>query len=209
MSQTVVETSAATAGQAFAILRLEPAVEITDDQFFELCQLNRDLRLERTAQGDIIVMPPTGFETGNRNTSITGQLYNWSKKDGTGVASESSTGFTLPNGADRSPDAAWISRARLTQLTPERKQKFLPLCPDFVIELRSPSDKLEDLQAKMEEYIENGARLGWLIDPMARSVHVYHSGVAVQVLQGVLEISGDPELPGFVLNLRDIWTPDI
>lgn len=94
-------------------------------------------------------------------------------------------------------------------MTPERKQKFLPLCPDFVIELRSPSDKLEDLQAKMEEYIENGARLGWLIDPMARSVHVYHPGVAVQVLQGVLEISGDPELPGFVLNLRDIWTPDI
>ncbi|MEK6287881.1 MAG: Uma2 family endonuclease [Acidobacteriota bacterium] len=139
MSQTLVETPVSPSAQVFAVLRLAPAIEMTDDQFFALCQLNRDLRLERTAQGDIIVMPPTGFETGNRNTSITGQLYNWTKKDGAGVACDSSTGFKLPNGADRSPDAAWVLRERLVGFTPEQKQKFLPLCPDFVIELRSPT----------------------------------------------------------------------
>ena len=207
MSQKLVETT--TTVQPFAILRLRPAVELTDDQFFELCQLNRDLRLERTAQGDIVVMPPTGFETGNRNGEITRQLGNWAKQDGAGVACGSSTGFKLPNGADRSPDAAWISRARLAELTPEEKQKFLPLCPDFVIELRSPSDRLEDVQAKMDEYLANGARLGWLIDPQTRAVHVYRPGVAVQLLQTPLEVSGDPELPGFVLDLREIWNPNV
>ena len=209
MSQTLVESPSTPATGAFAILRLRPAVELTDDQFFELCQLNRDLRLERTAEGDIIVMSPTGGETGNRNTSITGQLYNWAKKDATGAAFESSTGFKLPNGADRSPDAAWVSRSRLAQLTPEQKQKFLPLCPDFAIELRSPSDRFEDVQAKMEEYIENGARLGWLIDPSTKSVHVYRPGATIELLQGVLSVSGDPELLGFVLDLREIWEPNI
>ena len=209
MSQTLVESPSTPATGAFAILRLRPAVELTDDQFFELCQLNRDLRLERTAEGDIIVMPPTGGETGNRNTSITGQLYNWAKKDATGAAFESSTGFKLPNGADRSPDAAWVSRSRLAQLTPEQKQKFLPLCPDFAIELRSPSDRFEDVQAKMEEYIENGARLGWLIDPSTKSVHLYRPGATIELLQGVLSVSGDPELLGFVLDLREIWEPNV
>jgi len=209
MSQTLVETPVSPAAQAFAILRLAPAIAMTDDQFFALCEQNRDLRLERTAQGDIIVMPPTGFETGNRNTSITGQLYNWTTKDGAGVACDSSTGFKLPNGADRSPDAAWVLRERLVGFTPEQKQKFLPLCPDFVIELRSPSDRLEDVQAKMEEYIENGARLGWLIDPQAKSVHVYRPGLMSQVLQGVQKVSGEGELPGFVLDLRDIWEPNV
>jgi Uma2 family endonuclease len=209
MSQTLVETLVPPTARVFAILRLAPAIEMTDDQFFALCQQNRDLRLERTAQGDIIVMPPTGFETGNRNTSITGQLYNWTKKDGTGVACDSSTGFKLPNGADRSPDAAWVLRERLVGFTPEQKQKFLPLCPDFVIELRSPSDRLEDVQAKMEEYIENGTRLGWLIDPQAKCVHVYRPGLMSQVLQGVQKVSGEGELPGFVLDLRDIWEPNV
>jgi len=208
MSQTLVETPVPPAAQAFAILRLAPAIEMTDDQFFALCQQNRDLRLERTAQGDIIVMPPTGFETGNRNSEITRQLVNWTKRDGTGVACDSSTGFKLPNGADRSPDGAWISRARLAPLTSEEKEKFLPLCPDFVIELRSPSDRLEDVQAKMEEYIANGARLGWLIDPQTRRVHVYRPG-AVEILQGVQRVSGEGELPGFVLDLRDIWEPNV
>ncbi|HLG14234.1 MAG TPA: Uma2 family endonuclease [Blastocatellia bacterium] len=182
---------------------------MTDDQFFALCQQNRDLRLERTAQGDIIVMPPTGFESGSHNSSITGQPYGWAKKDGTGVACDSSTGFTLPNGADRSPDVAWVRRKRLAQFTTEQKRKFLPLCPDFVVELRSPSDKLEDVQAKMREYIENGARLGWLIDPEARRVHVYRPGVAIEVLEGVLKVSGDPELRGFALDLREIWEPNV
>jgi len=209
MSQTLVETPVSPPAQAFAILRLAPAIAMTDDQFFALCQQNRDLRLERTAQGDIIVMPPTGFETGNRNTSITGQLYNWTTKDGTGVACDSSTGFKLPNGADRSPDAAWVLRERLAGFTPEQKQKFLPLCPDFVIELRSPSDRLEDVQAKMEEYIENGARLGWLIDPQEKCVHVYRPDLMSQVLQAVEKVSGEGELPGFVLDLRDIWEPNV
>ncbi len=208
MSQTLVETPGPPEAQPFAILRFAPAIELTDDQFFALCQQNRDLRLERTAQGDVIVMPPTGFETGSHNSSITAQLYVWAKNDGTGVACDSSTGFTLPNGADRSPDAGWVRRERLVQFTAEQKRRFLPVCPDFVIELRSPSDKLEDVQAKMAEYIENGARLGWLIDSEAKSVHVYRPGSVVSVLVGVLEVSGEPELSGFVLDLRDIWEPN-
>lgn len=209
MSQTLVETPVSPAAQVFAILRLAPAIEMTDDQFFALCQQNRDLRLERTAQGDIIVMPPAGFETGNRNGEITRQLGNWAKRDGAGVVCDSSTAFKLPNGADRSPDAAWVRRERLAGFTTEQKQKFLSLCPDFLIELRSPSDRLEDVRAKMEEYIENGARLGWLIDPDARRVHVYRPGVAAEILQGVMKVSGEPELPGFVFDLREIWEPNV
>src|SRR5713226_7174963 len=129
-------------------LHLRPAVELTDDQFFHLCQINRDLRLERTAEGDIIIMPPTGGETGNRNAGITAQMHNWTKADGTGAAFDSSTGFKLPNGAERSPDASWVLRTRLVELTIEQKQKFLPLAPDFVIELKSPTDAFVHVQAK-------------------------------------------------------------
>lgn len=193
----------------YVTLRMSPALELTDEQFFNLCQINSDLRLERTAEGDIIVMPPTGGETGTRNTSITGQLYVWTKQDGTGTAFDSSTGFSLPNGSDRSPDAAWISHARLAQLTAEQKKKFMPLCPEFVIELRSQSDDLAELQAKMEEYIANGARLGWLIDPEERRVFVYRPGVAVEELKNVTQVSGEPELAGFTLDLREIWEPRI
>jgi len=206
MSEVLTEPQVRTSG--FTI-HLSPVINLTDDQFFELCQINRDLRLERTAQGDIIVMPPTGWETGDRNAEITCQLRNWAKLDGSGVATDSSTGFKLPNGADRSPDAAWVSRARLLNLTPEQKKKFLPLCPDFVIELCSPTDDLDDLKLKMDEYMENGARLGWLIVPKDRHVHVYRPGAAVEILKGVQEVSGEPELKGFVLNLREIWEPNI
>jgi Uma2 family endonuclease len=190
-------------------LRIRPAIEMTDDEFFALCQLNRDLRFERTSQGDIIIMAPTGAETGIRNSSITGQLYNWAKLDGTGAVFDSSTGFKLPNGADRSPDAAWIPRSRLATLTAEQKEKFLPLCPDFVIELLSPTDALSTTQAKMTEYIENGSQLGWLIDPEVRQVHVYRPHKAVVVLENAAEIAADPELPGFVLDLREIWEPNV
>jgi Uma2 family endonuclease len=182
---------------------------MTDEEFFALCQLNRDLRIERTAEGDIIVMPPTGAETGNRNTSITGQLYNWTKKDGTGAGFDSSTGFKLPNGADRSPDGAWVRKSRLATLTHEEKLKFLPLCPDFVIELLSPTDTLEAVKAKMDEYIDNGSRLGWLIDPEQRHVHVYRPNISVVIMENVSQISADPELPGFVLDLKDIWEPNL
>jgi Uma2 family endonuclease len=188
-------------------LRIRPAIEMTDDEFFALCQLNRDLRFERTSQGDIIIMSPTGAETGIRNSSITGQLYIWAKRDGTGVVFDSSTGFKLPNGADRSPDAAWIPRSRLATLTAEQKERFLPLCPDFVVELLSPTDTLAVTQAKMDEYIENGAQLGWLIDPEMRRIHAYRPLQAVVIKENLLETSADPELPGFVLDLREIWEP--
>ena len=206
MSQVLAEPQTS---QAYITLRLKPAIKMTDDEFFALCQLNRDLRLERNAEGDIKVMPPTGGETGNRNAEITGQVVSWTKQDGTGAVFDSSTGFKLPNGADRSPDAAWVRRSRLAQLSREEKEKFLPLCPDFVIELLSPSDDLEEIQAKMDEYTENGARLGWLLDPKSRRIYVYRSGKRVIVMENAEEISGEPELPGFVLNLREIWEPNV
>jgi len=146
-------------------------------------------------------------ETGNRNIKIAGRLDAWTERDGTGVAFDSSTGFVLPNGAMRSPDASWFKRERLVNLTAEQKQRFLPLCPDFVIELRSPSDPLATVEAKMREYVENGARLGWLIDPEERKVHVYKPGEAGEILSNPGELSGDPVLPGFVLELKPIWEP--
>jgi Uma2 family endonuclease len=194
---------------AFIALRLRPAVTLTDDQFFSLCRQNRDVRLERTAEGDLIVMPPTGGETGNRNSEIGRQLANWTKRNGDGRCFDSSTGFRLPNGANRSPDAAWVSRARLHALTPEQKRAFLPLAPDFVIELRSPTDDLAALRAKMDEYLAVGVRLGWLIDPEVRRVHVYAAHAAPLILENPDELHGDPVLPGFTLDLRDIWDPNI
>jgi Uma2 family endonuclease len=205
---TAVVTEA-DAREPYMTIHLSPALDLTDDQFFELCQINNNLRMERNAKGDIIVMPPTGGETGNRNTSITGQLYFWSKRDGSGAAFDSSAGFKLPNGADRSPDAAWVSQERLAQLTPEQKRKFVPLCPDFVVELLSYTDSLAATRAKMAEYIENGARLGWLIDPDARRVFVYRPGAPIEELKDVTRVSADPELPGFTLDLHDIWKPNI
>jgi Uma2 family endonuclease len=181
----------------------------TEDLFYELVRQNPNLRLERTAEGEVIIMPPTGGETGNRNHEINRQLGNWRKADGTGSAFDSSTGFKLPNGADRSPDASWVEKARLAQLSLEEKKKFLPLCPDFAIELRSPSDDLDTVKAKMEEYIACGLRLGWLIDPETRTVHVYRPNVTVEELKDVTEVSADPELPGFILDLREIWDPPI
>ncbi len=181
----------------------------TEDLFYELVRQNPDRRLERTAKGEVIVMPPTGGETGSRNDEITRQLGNWRKENGTGRSFDSSTGFKLPNGADRSPDASWVSKSRLAQLTLDEKKKFLPLCPDFAIELRSPSDDLDTIKAKMEEYIASGLRLGWLIDPETRTVHIYRPNTAVLELKDVTEVSADPELPGFELDLREIWDPQI
>jgi len=188
---------------------LQPYPEMNDEQFFDFCQRNRDLRIERTAQGEIIIIPPTGGETGNRNAELTGQARNWAKEDGTGKIFDSSTGFKLPNNADRSPDTAWVTRARLAQLSLEQKRKFIPLCPDFVAELRSPSDELEKVKAKMDEYIANGALLGWLIDPETRKVYVYRPNKPVEVLDNPQQVSGDPELPGFVLEMQESWEPDI
>jgi Uma2 family endonuclease len=191
------------------VLQLTPVVNLTDDQLFELCQLNRDWRIEYTAQGELIVMPPTGGETGSQNAEITFQVQLWTRGDQTGIAFDSSTGFKLPNGATRSPDAAWVRRSRLTGLTREQKQKFLPLCPDFAIELRSPTDNLRAVLDKMQEYLDNGAQLGWLLDPLTQRVHVYRPQRPPEILEAPSTVSADPLLPGFVLDLRKIWEPDL
>ncbi|MBD2413190.1 hypothetical protein FACHB389_12740 [Nostoc calcicola FACHB-389] len=185
------------------ILNLSPTIELTDDQFFQLCQNNRDLRLERTAEGELIIMPPTGWESGNRNSKLTQRLGNWTDVDGTGLAFDSSTGFKLPNGANRSPDASWVSRKRLAALNPD-PAKFLPMAPDFAVELRSASDSLKTVQQKMQEYIDNGVRLGWLIDPQNQRVEIYRPGKDVEVLQSPTSLSGEDVLPGFVLDLAQI-----
>ncbi|MBR8838440.1 MAG: Uma2 family endonuclease [Stigonema ocellatum SAG 48.90 = DSM 106950] len=179
---------------------------VTQEQFAALAAANPDLRLERTARGELIVNPPTGWETGERNRSLTGQLDRWyEENEDLGKAFDSSTGFILPNGATRSPDASWVSEERWEALTPEQKGTFANICPDFVVELRSSSDSLKSLQAKMREYIDNGARLGWLIDPPQRRVEVYRPELAVEVLENPTELSGETVLPGFVLNLRRVW----
>ena len=191
------------------VIHMKPALEMSDDQFYEFCRLNSELRIERTAEGDIIVMPPTGGETGRKNAKLLALFVNWDGVDNSGVSFDSSTGFILPNGATRAPDVAWVMKSRLATLTREQKQKFIPLCPDFVLELRSPSDSLASVKEKMEEYIANGAQLGWLLDPMNRSVSVYHSDGRIDVLDDPETISGDPVLPGLiVVNIRRIWEPD-
>ncbi len=186
-------------------LRLRPVLELSYDQFLKLSSINRDLRLEFTAKGELIVTPPAGGETSNRNSAINMQMRLWAKRNGAGVTFDSSGGFILPNGAVRSPDASWVERSRLEALTAEQREKFLPLCPNFVIELRSPTDKLSVLQDKMQEYLDNGARLGWLIDPQQKRVYVYRPQAPVQQLDAPEKISGHPVLPDFVLDLREVW----
>lgn len=173
--------------------------------FFELCRLNPDLRIERSAEGDLYIMPPTGGETGRINARMTRLLDTWAEGDGTGIAFDSSTGFALPNGAHRSPDAAWVARSRWDALTAEERERFPPLCPDFVVEIRSPSDDVDILEAKLREYIDNGARLGWLIEPQTRRVSIYRPVVEVEQLDAPVRIAADPVLPGFVLDLRRLW----
>lgn len=187
------------------VVRLWPAIELSEDQFFELCQINGELRIERNAQGELLIMPPAGSETGERNMKVAVRVGSWAERDSTGVAFDSSAGFTLPNGAVRAPDAAWIARERWEQVPPEQRRQFAPICPDFVLELRSPSDTLRTIQAKMVEYLANGARLGWLLDPPTRRVYVYRPGTAVERLGDPESVSGESVLPGFVLNVREVW----
>ncbi|MEG4529625.1 Uma2 family endonuclease [Microcoleus sp. D2_18a_D3] len=178
---------------------------VTHEQFVELASANRELQLERTATGELIVNPPTGGETGKRNLSIEGQLWLWNRQTKLGEAFNSSTGFHLPNGADRSPDAAWVRQERWDALTPKQKESFIPLCPDFVVELRSKTDNMEPLRAKMKEYMNNGARLGWLIDRKNRKVEIYRQNQDVEVLENPVTLSGEDVLPGFVLDLTEVW----
>ena len=189
------------------VIRMPPSVEMDDEQFFHFCRVNRDLRIERTAGGEIEIMPPTGWDTGRRNMAIAGQLWMWAQRDGTGSATDSSTGFNLPDGATRAPDAAWVRRERLAGISAEQRQRFLPLCPDFVIELRSPSDSLDALRDKMKEYMKNGARLGWLLDAPEKRCYVYRPGIEVELLENPAILSAEPELPGFTLDLAPIWNP--
>lgn len=184
---------------------LELTIDLTDEQFFRLCQNNRDLRFERTATGELIIMPPTGSETGDRNAELTYQLRAWSRQNQLGKSFDSSTGFRLPNGAERSPDASWVRMERWHALTQEEKERFAPLCPDFVVELMSPSDALEKTRAKMREYIDNGTRLGWLINRQQQQVEIYRSHQDVEILLSPQTLSGEDILPGFVLDLAEIW----
>ncbi len=179
--------------------------KMTPDEFWEFCSKNRKLRAELTKEGEVIIMPPTGFETSDRNAEIITQLRVWAKKDRNGKVTDSNGGFILPNGATYAPDASWTDKKRLKQFSAVELQKFLPLCPDFVIELRSASDSLKDLREKMEEYIENGARLGWLIDPKNKRVYVYRPNSEVEILKNPTTTSGEDVLKDFELDLTEIW----
>lgn len=187
------------------IIHLHPVIQLTNDQFFDLCQLNQNLRFERTAKGELLIMPPTGTGTGGRNFRLIGQLFIWTEQNKTGIGFDSSTGFILPNGAIISPDAAWIKLERWNALSNEQQEKFAVISPDFVVELRSSSDNLIVLKAKMQEYIDNGVKLGWLIDRKHRKVYIYRPQIPVECLDNPVTVSGDPELPRFVLDLSKIW----
>ena len=187
------------------VLHMEDVVDMDDEHFYALCQNNPDMRLERNADRAVVIMPPTGGDTSRRNAEIIVQLGIWARRDGTGVLFDSSGGFHLPNGTVRSPDAAWVEKGRLEGLSTEERRRFLPLCPDFVVELRSESDSLYAVQEKMREYAACGARLGWLIDPSEQRVEVYRHGQPVEVLVGTSAVSGEPVLPKFALELANIW----
>jgi Uma2 family endonuclease len=187
------------------VVKMPATVQMNDEQFFDFCQINRDLRIERTKTGEVIIMPPTGSETGNRNGDIFGQLWVWAKKDKTGITFDSSAGFTLSSGQTLSPDAAWIKLERWNALSPEEREKFAPICPDFVVELRSPSDSLKSLKEKMQEYIQEGVKLGLLIDRKPRKVYIYRPDVPEEYLDRPTTVSGEPVLPGFLLDMTEIW----
>ncbi len=188
------------------VLQFPSSIKISNEQFFDFCQANRDLRIERNKFGEISIMPPTGGKTGNRGSNICGQLWVWSEQDGTGLTFDSSTGFTLSTGAERSPDASWMKLERWNSLSEEQQEKFAPICPDFVVELRSASDHLKPLQEKMQEYMdEEGIQLGWLIDRKNHKVYIYRPGMAVECLDNPASLSGETVLPGFVLNLSKVW----
>jgi len=184
-------------------LNFDSMFGLTREQFYQLCLDNRDLRLERTAEGELVVMPPTGWHTGNRNSDLNDRLRGWNRQNRQGIALDSSTGFSLPNGADCSADAAWVKRERIEALALD-PEKFLPLAPDFLIELPSATDNLKQLQQKMQEYIDNGARLGWPIEPQVRQVEMYRPGRDREGLQTPNRLLAEEVLPGFVLDLSEI-----
>jgi Uma2 family endonuclease len=187
------------------VVHTRPAIELDGEQFFQFCQLNRELQIERTAEGDILIMAPEGGSSGRGSSRLNALFDQWAERDGAGQVLGSSTGFILPNGAIRSPDVAWVRNERLEALTDAEWHRFLPLCPDFVLELRSPSDSMVRRQQKMEEYRDNGAELGWLLDPVGRRVQVYRPGAVVEAVENPATLSGEPLLKGFVLEVPQIW----
>jgi Uma2 family endonuclease len=189
----------------FMTVNFNSIINLTEEQFYQLCINNPDTKFERNADGEIIIMSPTGGETGKRNTDLVGQFWLWNRQTKLGEVFDSSTGYTLPNGANRSPDVSWIKTERWHELTREQKQKFIPITPDFVVELMSPSDILKQTQAKMKEYQDNGVKLGWLINPETRQVEIYRQKQDVDLLDSPNVLSGEDILPGFVLDLTNIW----
>jgi Uma2 family endonuclease len=185
-------------------LNLEPVVKLTHQEFYQLCAANPDAKLELTSSGELVVMSPTGGVSGNRNIKISHRLERWSEIDGTGISFDSSTMFKLPNGAFRSPDAAWISLARWNQLSLDEQESFPPICPDFVVELRSKTDTLKSIQDKMQEYLDNGTRLGFLLNPQGKQVEIYRQGQVKEVVNAPGDVSGEEVLIGFVLRLDGI-----
>ncbi|GCL37821.1 Uma2 family endonuclease [Sphaerospermopsis sp. FACHB-1094] len=186
-------------------INLNPIVRFTDDQFYQLCRKNPDVKFERNAKGELLIMSPTGGETGRINSEINADFGVWNRQTKLGVCFDSSTCFKLPNGANRSPDVAWIKKERWDSLTTEEKTKFPPIAPDFVLELMSPTDSLQETQKKMQEYMENGVKLSWLINPKTRQVEIYRLGKPVEILTAPLELSGEDILPGFILNMAIVW----
>ena len=186
-------------------LKLEPVIRITSDKFYEICQQNPDLKLERNVQGELTIMPPTGGETGRCNSSLNAQLWLWNEQTKLGEVFDSSTGFSLPNGADRSPDNSWIEKSKWDSLNASKKEKFISFCPDFVVEILSPTDSLKKTQEKMQEYMDNGCRLGWLINRKKQEVEIYRIGKKIEILSSPSTLSGEDILPGFILDLTKIW----
>lgn len=185
-------------------LQFPTSTQLSDEQYYELCLANPDIRIERNASGELVLMPPTGGETSQRNSSLNAQLWVWNQRTKLGKVFDSSGGFKLPNGADRAPDASWVALERWTALTAEQREKFPPICPDFVIELRSSTDRLSVLQAKMQEYIDNGARLGWLINRKDKQVEIYRPDQEIETLQDPSKLLGETVLPDFELELEGI-----
>ena len=178
---------------------------LSDDDFFELCQANPALNFERNAHQEIIIMPPAGSESSESCSELNYQLVHWNRQRRLGHTYESSAGFKLPDGSVRSPDAAWLSEAKWAQLTPEQRRRFPPVCPEFVVEVKSPSDSLTDLKAKMVDYLSNGVQLGFLLDVATETAYVYRPGQPAETVQGYDQaLSGEPVLPGFQLDLRPL-----
>jgi Uma2 family endonuclease len=186
-------------------VKLEPAFSLSAEQFYHLCRQNPDLKFERNTNGELIIMPPTGGETGRKNAELIGEFILWNRKTQLGIVFDSSTCFRLPLGSDRSPDVSWIKKERWEQLTDKEKSQFPPLCPDFVLELLSPRDNLAMTQEKMQEYLDNGAKLGWLINPQSQQAEIYRPQQSVEILQSPTTISGENVLANFELNLSWLW----